>query len=200
MKKPKQRKSRTTGRSKVSQAQFAQLRKVDPSTVTLWKRQGYLVVDKHGLIDVAQSNAKLKARPSTYRGGKTATVIPDEDANGLADEALQRLRDAHAPLSLAEAQRVKENYLAKLRQLEFDKLTGQVVHIDDVVKEVAAVFSTVKNVLRGLPSKLAPRVLACADAQEAEEIMRADIDQALTELSSESDDDVAEEDDEGDLV
>jgi phage terminase Nu1 subunit (DNA packaging protein) len=172
--------------SRVSQSQFAQLRGVDRSTVTLWKRKGLLVLDEEsGLVDVAATTAKLNERPPSYRGGKTSRTT--DEAEDAAAEALRALRDEGAPLSLSEAQRVKENYLARLRQIEVDQLTGQVVLIDDVAIEVAAVFSTVRSLFLGLPSKMAQQLAACADAKECERILRVAINEALTELSAEPD-------------
>ena len=172
--------------SRVSQAQFAQLRGVDRSTVTLWKRKGLLVVDEEsGLLDVAASNAKLDARPPTYRGGKTAART-DAEAEDAAAAALRQLQADGQPMTMAQATLLKETYLAKLRQLEYDQLSGEVVAISDVVAEIASVLTAVKHRFLGLAPKLAPRF---PDPAFARALIGAEVLLILSELSADEADD-----------
>ena len=86
----------------------------------------------------------------------------------------------------------KEFYLSKLREIEYDEKLGTLVDVDAVVEEVASVFATVRNLLLGLPAKLAPRIVHCKTAAEAKALLQGEIENILRELSSEPD---AEDDD-----
>jgi len=54
----------------LSQADFARHRGVSKPCVTIWKRQGKIVMDGRK-VDVAASEALLDSRPAIYRGGVT---------------------------------------------------------------------------------------------------------------------------------
>jgi hypothetical protein len=56
------------------QSQFAELHGVNRSTVTGWKRRGYLVFTRDGLVDVAKSNAALARRPAGAIAGNAGTA------------------------------------------------------------------------------------------------------------------------------
>jgi hypothetical protein len=177
----------TEAKLTVSQAEFARLRGVSRKTVTLWKGQGRLVLTADGLVDVAASDAMLAQRPPVYRGGKKK---PRKDEPATAPDAppvMDRPPEEIAKIagwSLPEAQRVKENYLALLREQEFNIAQGNLVLIDDVVTEVTRQFGIVRERLLNLPGKLAP-LLASADSERAkvEAAIREELYEALSQLS-----------------
>jgi hypothetical protein len=165
-----------------TQAEFSRQRDVSRKSVTVWKAQGYVVLNDDGLVDVVASNALLAARPTSYRGGVTKDA-PAGNGSGarspdapILDEAPEAIASAEG-WTLAEAQRVKETYLARLRQQEFEENDRQLVRIEEVGAAVDSEYGMVRERLLTLPGKLADRL-----SPEQVAAVRAEINEALSEL------------------
>ncbi len=85
----------------VSQAEYGRHRGVSRKTVTGWKQKGLLILDGHGRVDIAMTDAALDERPPTYRGGVTSArkgnssasrrgKVPEEPAGGRRQVPAQR--------------------------------------------------------------------------------------------------------------
>ena len=188
----------------VSQAEFARIKDVSRKTVTGWKSKGLLVLNEDGLVNVAGSIKRLDERPATYRGGVTSpaqdggnaavagnsadeirvdagnATPDDEPVAALLDGDLQAMAAA-ANMSLAEAQRVKENYLALLRKQEFEVASGKLVDIDEVGRQLEREYSMVRERLLAIPGKLAA-MLVDQNRAEIQASLQTEINEALGEL------------------
>ena len=87
-------------------------------------------------------------------------------------------------LPYAEARALKETYLARLRQLEFDIKSGEVAAIADVVEHVTADYARVRNKLLSIGALTAPRLAMVRSADEAKAIVDGAVHDALAELST----------------
>ena len=94
---------------------------------------------------------------SGWRRHRRGNTVADQAVPEKIEQLAEAL-SARAPYSLNEATRVKENYLALLRQLEYDAESGAVVPVAEVAAAVTAEYAAVRNQLLGLPAKLAPRL------------------------------------------
>ena len=171
-------------RSAVSQLEFAQLRGVDKSTVTHWKRQGYLVFTG-GLIDVAATNARLAERPPARRGGQTKHL---DDATAI-HAANEFLKQSGAPHSLAEAARIKENYLAKLRQLEYEEAARLVVPAAQIQTAWGTILLRFRSAALRFPTAMTPRVAACRTEAQIFAVLQDGIYGMLSHLAEGKTDD-----------
>lgn len=166
----------------VTQAEFARQQDVSRKSVTVWKARGYIVLNEAGLVNVAASNALLAARPDRYRGGvtKRASESKGEESSSpptpILDEVPEVIASAEG-WTLAEAQRIKETYLARLRQQEFEENDGQLVRIESVGAAVDSEYAMVRERLLTIPGKLADRL-----SSEQIVAVRAEINEALSEL------------------
>jgi hypothetical protein len=98
-------------------------------------------------------------------------------------QAAERIVSSDARYSQAEAERVKENYLALLRQLEYDLNSGLVVPVEDVAAVVDADYAKVRTRLLAIPSEQAPRLHRLRTVAELQDALLAIIIEALEELS-----------------
>lgn len=106
------------------------------------------------------------------------------DSADLRDEAARLVSADGAELwSKADAEKVKENYAARLKQLEYDRESGLVVAIDDVVVAVASEYAVVRNRLLGIGSKVAPTLATLQDAEQIKAIIDAEVIEALNQLT-----------------
>lgn len=169
----------------MNQAGFAAWRGVSRKTVTLWKQKGLLSMGEDGLVNVEASDALLLGHgimlPSRAEGNSgpepRPKVVKEDPAASVAPI------DGRDFWSRAEAERVKENYAAKLRQLDYDRESGLVAEIEDVAIAVATELSLVRNKLMNIGSRVAPRVAVMRSAEEIKAMIDAEVVLALEELS-----------------
>ena len=174
----------------VQQAEYARHRGVSRKTVTGWKQKGRIVLTDAGLVDVVASDARLDERPETYRGGVTkgadATVTGNSRPAATAGNA-DLLTKSPAEIaealdwSTAEAQRVKEVYLALIRKQEYEVGHGKLVEIEAVAILVEREYSVVRERLLAIPGKLAAKLVGL-DRAEIDAALFAEVSEALNEL------------------
>lgn len=159
----------------MNQSDFARLHGVSRKTVTMWKSRGWLIMSGDD-IDVAASNAQLeKYRKSVNRSDKQKTSAPEkkkadrvlsaweqpeECDSSLEGLARDFLLENGAELSLDEARRVKENYLALLTKLEFQQKDGQLIEMAAAEEVLFNAFRQQRDAWLNWPSRVAPLMAA----------------------------------------
>lgn len=155
--------------------------------MTVWKQKGLLVLTPDGAVDVAASDQLLLDSgrgPVTEESGNAEPVVKpkkDETPEQAADRIVNV--EGRAPYSKAEAERIKENYLALLRQIEYDREFAAVVEIDDVIAAVVGEYALVRNKLLNIGSRIAPRAAALRSADEVKALIDGEIAMVLEELT-----------------
>ena len=140
----------------LARSAFAKAVGVSSSMVTKWIGAG-MPKRADGLLDAAVCRAWLKAN-------------------------IQR-RDEVGGETFSGAKQRKESALASLRELELSVRQGKLIDAGDAKRVWGGHVMVVRNRLLALPGKLAPAVAASADAAVCQELIRAEIYEALTELS-----------------
>ncbi|EJM20182.1 hypothetical protein PMI21_01084 [Pseudomonas sp. GM18] len=184
----------------MNQSEFATLHGVSRKTVTKWKERGWLVFAGNEL-DVGASNALIaKYRRDGLevvtqagqgnKGGQKKTSVTSTskrvtvNAGETVEQATARILIATgANMTIDEAKRVKENYLALREQLEYDRESRQVVAVEDVVKAVGDEYAKVRSRLLAIPSEHAPRIHRLKTVQEVQDALHGIIVEALEELT-----------------
>lgn len=175
-----------------TQSAFAKRKGVSAKTVSIWKQAGHLSMTPDGLVKVEESEWLLAERPATRRGGKTkgsapsapATKPMSSDEGGAAAEAAERfIKQTGGLHSHAEAARIKENFLAALRQLEYDRESGKVVEIAVVGAAVVTEYAKVRNKVLGIGSRVAHRLAAMRSPEEIKALIDAEVSIILEELT-----------------
>ena len=149
----------------MSQAEFSRLHSVSRKTVTSWKSKGLLVIDEAGKVVVAASNKVLAdnglgVTPALPRVTESA---PEDSSTELTDAELAALEvysKGNAPLVFVEAKRVKENYLALLRQLEYETKAGRLVDKEAVAALHAKRWAGERKAFEDWPSRVTPPLAA----------------------------------------
>lgn len=160
----------------MNQSDFARLHGVSRKTVTMWKSRGWLIMSGDD-IDVSASNAQLeKYRKTINRAGKENKVVPikknstlspskeevvdDGTDPSLESIARELLLENGAELSLDEARRIKENYLALLTKLEFQQKDGQLIEMTIAEEVLFNAFRQQRDAWLNWPSRAAPLMAA----------------------------------------
>ena len=160
----------------MNQSDFARLHGVSRKTVTMWKSRGWLIMSGDD-IDVTASNAQLEKyrktinRPTKERAAApvkksvlpspSVTKEPGEGADpSLESIARDFILENGAELSLDEARRVKENYLALLTKLEFQQKDGQLIEMTVAEEVLFNAFRQQRDAWLNWPSRVAPLMAA----------------------------------------
>lgn len=167
----------------VSIREFARRAGCDDKVVRRKIESGHLARNLDGTINPDyleidwRSGAALPADNSASFADSADTVSIEDMANRLMSA------DGTELWSKADAEKVKENYAARLKQLEYDKESGLVVAIDDVVVAVASEYAVVRNRLLGIGSKVAPTLSVLQSPEEIKAIIDAEVVEALSQLT-----------------
>lgn len=163
----------------MNQSDFARLHGVSRKTVTMWKGRGWLIMSGDD-IDVVASNAQLEKyrktvirpdkeeTPATAKkksGAKPSAAKEAEADDGTSLESIARdfILQNGAELSLDEARRVKENYLAALTKLEFQQKDGQLIEMTVAEEVLFNAFRQQRDAWLNWPSRVAPLMAADLD-------------------------------------
>ena len=149
-----------------------------PKTLRISELTQLLGISRQAIAEHVKTGVVVRLADNSY----TLELVANYCAHlrQLAADAGVELSPQRARYMAAKAER---------EEMRLAQDQGQLVHVDHVVEEVAASFVTVKQLLRGLPSKLAPLLHACPDAKAVETLLRVQIDQSLVALSATPDED-----------
>jgi hypothetical protein len=76
------------------------------------------------------------------------------------------------------------NIQRRIAERELARIEEKYVEVDVVGAHLAAEFTTVKHLIRGLPAAVAPRLALMTTAPEVATYLRKEVDVILTQLSS----------------
>lgn len=86
--------------------------------------------------------------------------------------------------SIVEAERVKENYAARLKKLQYDQASIQVVEIDDVIEHVRAEYKIVRDAFVDLGAAVAAQIVVSRDPEQIHSLIDDEIHRRLTVLTT----------------
>ncbi len=155
----------------MTQSDYAKHAAVDRKTIGRWIKAGKYIVLSGELINVEESDKAL----ATLRDGKdprTKNAAKKKIANpsiALGDDVTtedavkQIMMVSGAKWSREEAARVKENYLALLTKLEFEKEDGRLVELSIAEDVLFSAFRQQRDAWMNWPSRVAPLMAADLD-------------------------------------
>lgn len=161
-------------------------------------RDGDKILINKALADVEwlknTDRAKQGARKSTEGTGSTTASKVEQLAGKVVDAGTSASVKAQASellntmvnegvLDINEARALKETFLARMAQLEYNRKLGLLVENAIVRKTAFAIANTVKGRLSALPSRIAPQVLGQTETAVIAGLIQAEVNQCLTELA-----------------
>lgn len=142
-------------------------------------RLSEVLADRAANIDLGRSGRRRGAIDDPAAAATPAPAVPEPDGDD-GDEAaadVPVMVDGVA-VSYAAARAMKEGYLARLKQLEFETKRGALVSTDEAVAEFTRVLGVIRERLLAVPGKLGGTL-----TREHAELVRIEIHDALEELS-----------------
>lgn len=149
-------------------------------------KAGRVRVQPDGNIDVASFEAWLQARSPI-----SATMQPLLQPEGGADgAAAENARAAFALLdqegvfpTQADAQRFRDSFIGRLRQVEYDREAARVADVGDTAQVVGEQLAKVRTLMLAIPAERAPQIFRCKTVAEVQDLLRDIITRALEELT-----------------
>lgn len=177
---------------RITLREFARRSGCDEKQVRRAIAKGMLHKDGAGLLDARlvktawrkTTRRTLDRQVSADAGMPENVRVPHTEADETPAQAAERIVLSGAPYDRLEAERIKENYLALLRQLEYDQKSGAVVAVADVAGAVGKQFARVRTRLLAIPAEQAPRLHRLKTVPEVQDALQDVITQALEELSA----------------
>lgn len=128
-----------------------------------------------------KSNVRKKAaqKPPT----KSAAIEPP-DPYETPEQAAERFALSAAPYDRAEAERIKENYLAQLKKLEYEQKQGQLVDVEIAERVLFESARADRDSWLNWPARVGPLVAADLglEADRVTEILTEHVHKHITQL------------------
>lgn len=153
-----------------NQAAFAAYKEVSRQTVTDWKQRGLLIFSADGEVDFLATDRRLADHGIRQPADTELTEITAIDGIEL--------------WSRADAETVKENYAARLKQLEFERESALVVTVDEAARHILNEFGVVRQRCRSIGADVAPRLSGMTSAAEIKAAIDAAVVAALADLAA----------------
>lgn len=118
---------------------------------------------------VRRDDAQLGDAQTTHAPGETAAKV-DEALRAFERQAAAVTERVLKGASYADALRIKENYLALLRQLEYSIKSGAVIDLADAEQTIFESFRGVRDAWLNWPSRISALIAADLDYEDVERL------------------------------
>ncbi len=184
--------------SVLSKSDFA--RKIDRSHqyVSSLIKKGLIVLTKENgreMVEVEASLAKIAAHADP--ANNSAATMPRADGrtkisvgmairqNGTpAAEADPMAGQSSTTAQYQKSRAVKESYAARLRKVEFEEKMGMIVHKEGIEKASFGVARILREKLKAVPNRLAPKVTVVTDQKENFIILTEEMEGVIREIQA----------------
>ena len=169
----------------VSQRAYARHRGVTHRAVQKAIAAGRISVSSDGKVDpdVADRAWAANTDESKPRNSVSGTPRPVRHADSGAGMSSGSPSGSAAASGYQTARALHETYRARTARLEFERLDGSLVPVDDVRVQAFKAARRVRDAILGLPDRLAPVLAAMSEPAEIHRTLAAELRQALEELS-----------------
>lgn len=183
--------------SVLSKSDFA--RKIDRSHqyVSSLIKKGLIVLTKQDgreMVEVEASLAKIAAYADP--ANNPAATMPRADGrtktsvgmairqNGTAAEPDPMSGQSSTTAQYQKSRAVKESYAARLRKVEFEEKMGMIVHKEGIEKASFGVARILREKLKAVPNRLAPKVTVVTDQKENFIILTEEMEGVIREIQA----------------
>ena len=182
--------------SVLSKSDFA--RKIDRSHqyVSSLIKKGLIVLTKEGgreLVEVEASLSKIAANADPANNpaatmpradGRTKTSVGMSIRQGGTPVAEPDGGQSSTTMQYQKSRAVKESYAARLRKVEFEEKMGTIVHKEGIEKASFGVARILREKLKAVPNRLAPKVTVVTDQKENFIILQEEMESVIKEIQA----------------
>lgn len=173
----------------VSLREYCRLKGWNPGYGHKLKTAGRLVmvtVNGKELVDFEASDARVAATADPAKGHMAEVNDRQRAAhrpNAPPASSAQKSGEVSKNATYMQAKTAREVYEAKNAQLEYEERSAKLIRVDAVKTALAVAFTTTREALLQIPSRLAPLLAADGDPASVQNVLHAEIHSALHQLS-----------------
>lgn len=182
--------------SVLSKSDFA--RKIDRSHqyVSSLIKKGQIVlvkIDGKEMVEVEASISKIATyadpanNPSSTMpraDGRTKSSVGMTLRQGLHEDADSSSAQSSTAMQYQKSRAVKESYAARLRKVEFEEKMGTIVSKEGVEKAAFGISRILREKLKAVPNRLAPKVTVVTDQKENFIILTEEMEGVIKEIQT----------------
>lgn len=157
----------------LTKSAYARRIEVSPQYVSKLIKQGKLVPEEDGRLDPVKADAQIKALRHPERDQFRTSMVPEADAEGQPQEYG----------NYQKARTIQAAYKARLTQLEYEMLSGEVVKKAEVKTALFVAARTTRDSILAIPKRISALLAGESDRHKIEKLLRGELQQALTTLS-----------------
>lgn len=164
---------------------YAKHRGVSLPAVQKALRVGRITAMPDGRIDPARADAdwERNTTPRTERSGPRAKTVPRPHGPMITSQQPQTEPLLGNLTSFATARSVREQYLARLTKIQFEKETGKLVSRDEVQVAAFNKFRTLRDGMLNIPDRVSAQIASETDPVKVHEMLTIEIRKALLEFA-----------------
>ncbi len=160
-------------------------------------KKGRIVLTKEGGKEMVEVEASLRKIAATADpANNPATTMPRSDGRtktSVGMEARQNMAEApddmgggtaNVSSQYQKSRAVKESYSARLRKAEFEEKMGTIVKKEGVEKAAFGISRILREKLKALPNRVAPKVTVVTDQKENFIILTEEMEGVIKEIQS----------------
>lgn len=140
-------------------------------------------VDYFKPFDFQEADRLRKAARHADRAKFAKPIYVQSGDDQLGDDAGDDDHEYLEDPALAQSQRKKEEFRAKLVELEYEERVGTLVRKDDVEKEQFRIGRLVRDAVLNVPARLAGILAAETDQRKVHDLLEKELRQALEALA-----------------
>ena len=177
----------------ITKSEFARRINRSHQYVSSLIKQGRIVLSRvngREMVELEASISKIKATADP--ANDPATTMPRSDGRSAQSVGMV-LRQEAAPdedngqhsqssVTYQKSRAVKESYAARLRKIEYEQKMGTVVNKEGVEKAAFGVSRILREKLKALPNRLAPKVTMVTDQKENFKILTDEVESVIKEI------------------
>ena len=171
--------------------EYAQHRGCAPSAIEYAISKGYVRRNEDGQIDAEKADAhwsavanpaQAKGRNSVQAGASTKGAWTETRAAAVAATQFAEAQTIARNINFAEHRATKEQWAAKLKELEYEAKSGALISRQEVEIAAETAGRRLRDALFSLPARLATQLAAESDPFLIHQILEAELRQLLDEM------------------
>ncbi|TAA55285.1 hypothetical protein [Shinella sp. JR1-6] len=169
----------------ISIREFARRAGCDDKVVRRKVKTKHIHLLKDGTIDPAYLDVNWRSGDRLPLSAQGQFADSSADTNGPQEAALALVSAGGEELwSKADAETVRENYAARLKQIEYGRESTQVVTVDDAIALLRSECGSVRQRCSSIGAEVAPELVDMTSASEIKALIDAAVVRALADLAA----------------
>lgn len=156
----------------LSQANYAKTLGKTRQYITKLKREGKIILNDDGLVDVAKTNNLLKKLSDPAKSKIINKVdIPNEVKGNLTDEEIENILENEDPSNFNQSKSRKEYFLSKIAQLNFLKESSKLIETELVELQYFNISRQLRDQIFNIKYRIASQLSIMSDVHEISNLL-----------------------------